>query len=419
MPRLNVPQAEFLSLPHKYRALVAGFGTGKTWGGCASLCKHVLEWPNINSAYYAPTYSHIRDIFYPTIEEVAEDWGLRVKIRSSDKEVDWYIGDVYRSTTKCRSMDNPNSIIGYKSGHSLIDEFDTLPTDKALKAWRKIIARMRYRVEGLRNGVDVATTPEGFKATYQLFVEQLEKDPSLSSVYGLIHASTYDNELNLPDDYIDSLISSYPQELRDAYLNGQFTNLTSGTVYRNYSRKTCASNEVEDGREPLFIGMDFNVENMAATVYVKRDKVWHAVDEFSDYLDTPDMVRAIDLRYSGRKIYIYPDASGKNRKSTGANTSDIAILKQAGFTVRATESNPPVRDRINATNKALADGIMKVNHAKCPKTAKCLEQQAYNKNGEPDKSGGQDHQNDATTYPIVYEMPITKPYSAGAKVRMF
>ena len=42
-------------------------------------------------------------------------------------------------------------------------------------------------------------------------------------------------------------------------------------------------------------------------------------------------------------------------------------------------------------------------------TAACLEQQAYDKSGEPDKRSGFDHQNDATTYPIAFEMPIKKP----------
>jgi hypothetical protein len=31
--------------------------------------------PKINQGYFAPTYPQIRDIFYPTIEEVAFDWG--------------------------------------------------------------------------------------------------------------------------------------------------------------------------------------------------------------------------------------------------------------------------------------------------------------------------------------------------------
>jgi hypothetical protein len=43
--------------------------------------------------------------------------------------------------------------------------------------------------------------------------------------------------------------------------------------------------------------------------------------------------------------------------------------------------------------------------------ADCLEQQAYDKNGEPDKKSGKDHQNDATGYPIAYEFPVHKPVS--------
>jgi hypothetical protein len=418
-PTLNIPQSQFLALPNKFRAFVAGFGSGKTWVGCAATCKHFWENPRIASGYFAPTYPQIRDIFYPTIEEVAHDWGLNVTIKTSDKEVDFYGGKIYRGTAICRSMDNPGSIVGFKIGHALVDEFDLLPIDKALLAYRKILARMRFKVDGLRNGVDITTTPEGFKATYQLFVDDLIKTPSKAGNYGLIHASTYQNAKNLPDDYIPSLIEAYPEQLISAYLEGQFVNLTSGTVYRNYHRDRCASNETVKDREPLFIGMDFNVEHMAATVYVKRDKIWHAVDEFCDYLDTPDICRAIKERYTDHRITVYPDASGKNRKTTGAAESDIKIIKNHGFLVKAHESNPMVKDRVNAANKAFADGTVRVNYRKAPTVAKCLEQQAYNKNGEPDKTGGQDHQNDATTYPIAYEMPIIRPNAVGAPTRMF
>lgn len=418
-PVLNVPQSQFLSLPNKFRAFVAGFGSGKTWVGCAATCKHFWENPRISAGYFAPTYPQIRDIFYPTIEEVAHDWGLNVTIKTSDKEVDFYSGKIYRGTTICRSMDNPGSIVGFKIGHALVDEFDLLPIDKALLAYRKILARMRYNVAGLRNGVDITTTPEGFKATYQLFVDDITKNPAKKENYGLIHASTYQNAANLPDDYIPSLLEAYPEQLISAYLEGQFVNLTSGTVYRNYDRQVCDSSEIVRDREPLFIGMDFNVEHMAATVYVKRDKVWHAVDEFCDYLDTPDICRAIAERYASHRITVYPDASGKNRKTTGAAESDIKIIKNHGFLVRAHDSNPLVKDRVNAMNKALADGLIKINYRKAPTTARCLEQQAYNKNGEPDKTGGMDHQNDATTYPIAYELPIIRPNAVGAPFRLF
>lgn len=418
-PKLNVPQSQFINMPNKFRAFVAGFGSGKTWVGSAATCKHFWEFPKVNSGYFAPSYPQIRDIFYPTIEEVAHEWGLRVQIRSGDKEVHYYSGPKYRGTTICRSLDDPASVVGFKIGHALVDEFDLLPIDKALLAQRKIMARMRYKVDGLRNGIDYTTTPEGFKATYQIFVDDLEKKPEKRVSYGLIHASTYQNAANLPDDYIPSLLEAYPEQLISAYLEGQFVNLTSGTVYRNYDRERCDSSESVNGNEPLRIGMDFNVEHMAATVYVMRGKVWHAVDEFVDYLDTPDICKAIKERYPDNKITVYPDASGKNRKTTGAVESDIKIIKNHGFLVKAHDSNPLVKDRINAANKAFADGMVKVNRRRCPTTARCLEQQAYDKNGEPDKKSGMDHQNDATTYPIAYELPIIRPNSRGVSVRMF
>lgn len=68
-PTLNIPQARFLAMQHKFKAYVAGFGSGKTWVGCGGICKGMWEHPKINQGYFAPTYPQIRDIFYPTIEE--------------------------------------------------------------------------------------------------------------------------------------------------------------------------------------------------------------------------------------------------------------------------------------------------------------------------------------------------------------
>lgn len=310
-PQLNVPQAQFLAMPHKFRAFVAGFGSGKTWTGCASIAQFCLAHPRVMQGYYAPTFPHIRDIFFPTIEEVLYDWGMDCTIKTSDKEVDIYRGGKYRSTVICRSLDNPASIVGYKVGHSMIDELDILTEEKATLAWRKIIARMRYKIDGLRNGIDVTTTPEGFKFTYQQFKNKPAQKESLQANYGLLHASTYQNAKNLPSDYISSLEEAYPEELISAYLNGQFVNLTSGTVYKYYDRKRNNSLESIQEGEDLYIGQDFNVTKMASTIYVKRFNGWHAVEELIDVYDTPSLIKLVTERFKskGHKITIYPDAA--------------------------------------------------------------------------------------------------------------
>lgn len=419
---LNVPQGQFLSLPHKNRAYVAGFGSGKTWVGCSGMLAHFYEHPKINQGYFAPSYPLIRDIFYPTIGEVAETMALRVKVKKGDHEVEVYSGSRYRGLVHCRSMDDPANIVGFKIGHALVDELDLLAEKKAEQAWRKIMARMRYKAHGVKNGIDVTTTPEGFKFVYKQFVKALREKPRLGQRYGLIQASTFDNEANLPEDYIDSLLEAYTPELIKAYLNGEFVNLVSGTVYHQFHRQLNHCNDTIQGNETLYIGMDFNVGKMAAVTHVKRDGLPRAVDELTDAYDTPDMIRKIKERYweyregNFRKtcdIRIYPDASGGSRRSVNASTTDIALLKEAGFSVHAKDANPPVKDRVNAMNamfcNAKGERRYLVNTDKCPDYADCLEQQPWSETGEPDKKGGLDHKPDAGGYFIAFDYPLIKP----------
>jgi len=414
--KANKPQGRFLPMPQKFRAFIGGFGSSKTYTGCMAMCKHFWEHPGVNQGYFPPTYSMVRDIFYPTIEEVAFAFGLNVEIKQGVHEVSFYSGRQYRGTTICRSMDKPANIIGFKIGHALIDELDTLPINKAEESWQKIIARMRYKSKGVKNGIDVASTPEGFRFCHKKFVQLPQEDPGLLKNYSLVQVSTYDNEKNLPDDYIPSLLESYPKELIESYIDGQFTNLTSGTVFRNYNRKRCNSTERIIDKEPLFIGQDFNVEKMASAIFVQRKDGFHAAAELKDLFDTPDVIKIIKYKWAenGHRIIMYPDATGKSRKSVDASKSDLSLLSQAGFTVRNNPRNPAPKDRILATNKAFEVGKIHVNAKECPTIARCLEQQAYDSNGEPDKKSGFDHMNEAFSYFVAYEMPIIKPMSRMA-----
>ena len=124
------------------------------------------------------------------------------------------------------------------------------------------------------------------------------------------------------------------------------------------------------------------------------------------------MIDTINEKFAEHHITIYPDASGKSRKTVDASVSDIALLKAAKFTVKAKDSNPRVKDRIMATNAAFSKQLVMINDSNCPEYARCMEQLAYDKNGEPDKSQNIDHLPDAGTYPIAYEMPIRRPLAA-------
>jgi len=403
----TAPQLAFHNLEQKYCLFSAGFGTGKSETMINQAILDGSHSPDALIGLYAPTYDLVRLITAPRLLEKLTEYGIQYVYNKSENIVyckGWanYI---------LRTLDNPERIIGYETYRAHIDELDTLKEVKAEDAWNKIIARNRQSPKGVVapfNRVSAYSTPEGFKFTYKRWVKDKNKE------YAYIKASTLSNPF-LPVDYVDSLRATYPAELIEAYINGEFVNLTSGTVYRSYNRHEHNSNETVTGNEALYIGMDFNIDKMAATIYVKRGREWHAVDEVHDSHNVYSTADTIRSRYPSNSIYIYPDASGNNRNRTGkagqAAESDIAALrdKKYDFKIRVNSRNPAVKDRINAYNVALEQGNVFVNASICTETANCLEQQAYDKNGEPDKTAGNDHQNDATTYVIAYELPIRKP----------
>lgn len=408
MPKISASQNIFLNgLNTKFRAFVGGFGSGKTFVGCLDLLKFFGENPGTVQGYFSVSYPSIRDVFYPTFAEAAEMMGFTVVIKTGDKEVNVFRNGKYYGTVICRSMDNPGSIIGYKISRALVDEIDTLTKEKAQLAWRKIIARLRLKINGVENSIGVTTTPEGFLFVY----DQFKREPTQS--YSMVQSSTYENMEHLPDDYIPSLIETYPENLIHAYINGDFVNLKSGTVYNNYDRKLNYTARKWDGKEPVYIGMDFNVGQMAAVVHVKDDGQPRAVDEIMKGFDTPQMIKIIQERYQKCSVRIYPDASGGSRKSVDASKTDLALLTQAGFSVISNKKNPFVKDRVLSMNVAFCNSKNErsylVNSDMCPEYADCLEQQIWGPNGEPDKSAGVDHANDAGGYFICFDYSVEKP----------
>jgi hypothetical protein len=57
-------------MQHKFKAYVAGSVPVRR-GWLRRYLQRDVGTPKINQGYFAPTYPQIRDIFYPTVEEVA------------------------------------------------------------------------------------------------------------------------------------------------------------------------------------------------------------------------------------------------------------------------------------------------------------------------------------------------------------
>lgn len=407
---LTDTQREFARCKEPFPAFIGGFGSGKTAAAIARAMALKAHFRSCDVAYYLPTYPLVEDIAYRRFPDLCERKGWAYKLNKASSFIEF----PGAGRIVFRTMENPARIVGYEVAHSICDELDTLPIEKAREVWNKVIARNRQKCS-MPNTVAVATTPEGFRFVYERWVKN--KAPG----YVMFRAKTMDNADNLPAGYIDNLRNSYPSNLLSAYLDGEFVNLTAGSVYPEFDRGLNASAETIKEGDALHIGCDFNVTKMSAVVHVLRGDDPHAVEEITDVFDTPAMARLIKDRYPNRTIMVYPDASGQSRRSNNASESDIAILKQHGFRVCVNLTNPAVKDRVLSVNRMLHhEGARRyrVNPERCPQLVESLEKQAYDKNGEPDKSSGLDHILDAAGYFIAYRYPIKSRSAVVQQLRI-
>jgi len=399
--KLTEPQEAFVFSDARHPAMVAGFGAGKSEAGVVRLALKAIQYPGLSFGFVEPTFDLIRLIAWPRFSNILERWKIGFELNKSDNTITLQ----NKSQIIFRSADSPERLVGFELADGVIDEIDTLRETHAKDVWDKMLARCRQiKPDGSRNTLAAVSTPEGFRFVYKTW----GRDPRPG--YELIRAPTYSNPY-LPPDYVQSLRDTYSGPQLEAYLEGQFTNLTSGSVYAEFDRQENGTFETIRVSEPLHIGMDFNVGNMSAVIGVMRQGNPMALDELTGIRDTPAMIDTIKSRYKGHAINIYPDASGGSRKSINASLSDIVLLRNAGFTVLAHASNPPVKDRVLALSQMIHNQGKRrllVNPDRCPSLTEALEQQAYDKNGEPDKANGLDHLNDALGYFIFYKYGISR-----------
>ncbi len=386
--------------------MVAGLGSGKSYVATLKCIMMKINYPKLTVAYYLPNYGLIRDIAWDKFPEMLEQMGYKYKINKSDKEI--HIEGAGKIIF--RSMDNPATIVGYEVFYSLIDECDILPMEKMEVAYNKILSRNRQKAD-VPNKMDIVGTPEGFRFFYKRYVKEFNEETDM-----LVQATTYDNK-HLPSDYIDNLRQQFPPNLIEAYLNGIFINLATGTIYSYYNQTTHESKEEIQDDDVLHISTDFNSGGCASVVYVYRGGIPHAVDEFlSD--DTFKMIINTKMRFGKeRRCVFYPDASGASSK-TSAQKSDIRLLKDAGFKVKARGKNPFVKDRIQAVNMLFSKDKCFVNSKRCPNYSEALQQHSYDEKGNPEKFNGGgtvDDWTDGGTYILAYNHPVT--HIKGVKTR--
>lgn len=410
---------------HRILGLCAGFGAGKTYSLTCKTLLLALENPNTVGAVFEPTGSMVRDVWMRSFDDTLAEFGIEFDFRVTPvPEYKLHLPDG-TVTILCRALETWQRIRGMNLSFCLADEIDTSPLDVANKAVEMMLARLRG---GKKPQLALASTPEGYKTLYRLFVEDFqqaegneERLADLTSTRRLVKAKTTDNPY-LPDGFVESLYEHYPPQLITSYLEGNFCNLENSSVYPYFDRDLHWTDQQPQESERIYVGVDFNVGACFCEVIVRRGEDFHVIDELYPK-DTHHVITALKDRY-GRWIdndllQVIPDASAR-RRSTGAAESDLALFKKAGIKTKEQLSNPDIVDRVNLVNTLLRNERLYIS-SKCKYLVRAFEQQVYDKLGKPEKNDGLGKEDksgppDAAGY-CLYRLAALRQWGTGPSKR--
>ncbi len=405
------PQRRWWNSDHFIKALVTGFGGGKTFIAskrAIALAMHNAPVPHL---WVAPTYKIAKRTAIPTIK------ALLIGKQGLVTGLEWhYHKTEFEFTIKwggktgliwLASGEDPASLRGPNMGSATIDE----PFIQAEEVLDNVLARVRHP-DARHKEIGLTGTPEELNWGYDI----CEGDRADDFDIDVIHASTRANKV-LGDEYADRLERAYTSEAAEAYVEGLFVNLQSGRVYYGFNKDR---NEVrlEDPGGELGVGMDFNVNPMAATVFWTNGKHMHIMDEIElPNSDTPYMLRYLKDTYaytSGddkgkcRVQTIYPDASGVARHTSNVGKSDFKWIKDFGFQLDAPRANPFVRDRENSVNGKLAPAEGKPTLTIAPRCKRLISYFTKYSHQNKNKQKSMSHLLDALGYPVHRLYPLDR-----------
>lgn len=384
--------------PHRWRVLVAGRRFGKSFLAMNEVAK-IARFPNKRIFLIYPTYRQAKQVIWEEFRQRLIEKNWLKKVNETD------LTFILRNNTKIslRGADNADSLRGVSLDYAVFDEFAMIDES----AWTEVI---RPALSDRQGGALFITTPMGqTNWAYDLYMRG--QDPNETSwkswtMRTIDGGRVSQEEIEQAQRDLDS--RSFEQEYLATFLT------FSNRVHYSFDREHNVKVYEEKIPDLLYVGLDFNVGMMSATVFARHGDTIYAIDEIALYSSNSfEICDELKNRYPKNRIWVYPDPSGSSRRTSAATgVTDHTILRNAGFVVKAPNSHNSVRDGINAVNSKICSASGQRTFfidPKCKKTIESMEKHTYKMNSSiPDKDSGFDHFSDAVRYFIDYEFPVRR-----------
>lgn len=391
---LSAPQITIATDPHRFRVAICGRRFGKTFLAMRELARFA-RFPDRRCWFIAPTRGQGKGIVWDQLKDRLYDLNWVAKANESELTLSLVNG----SEISIKSADSFDRMRGFSVDFCVFDEFADMDPD----VWTAV----RPTLSDKKGHALFIGTPKGVgNWSKDIFDMSLTSEDWASFQYTTLDGGRVD-PLEIAAARAEMDERTFRQEYEATFES------YAGRIYYAFTRENVVA-----WRQPVpdtvYIGMDFNIDPMSATIGIRYGETLHIIDEIRMFSsNTNEMVAEIRSRYPKHKVWVYPDPAARQRKTSApVGQTDLSILQNAGFTVKAPNAHDPVREGINAVNARLCDATG-ARHLlvdpKCKYTIESLERHAYKEGtSQPDKDSGYDHMSDALRYMVSYIWPIRR-----------
>jgi hypothetical protein len=394
-------QKEFHELTTVYKGFSGPIGSGKS----VALCQEAIRLSYLNPGRMgllgAPTVPMLREATQATLFEILDSNEIPYEMNKADNTL--LMLDT-NSKIVFRPIEEYERLRGTNLAWFGLDEL----TYSSEEAWLRLEGRLRDPKAEWKCGFAV-WTPKGHDWVYKRFIGNPSKD------YRAILAKPSENTylLATTPDFYDRLKESYDDRFYRQEVLGEYLSFDGNGVYSSFDRASHLTDDLEPLRNlPLCWSLDFNVDPMCSVIAQIDNCTVYVVDEICLHrATTQDACAEFINRYSSHDpgIWIFGDASGKARQTTGYTDYEVIddyfkANSTLVLTFKVPKANPPVKDRINVTNRQLknasgASGVL--IHKKCLELIQDLEQVSFKANTfeiDKDRDRMRTHMSDAFGY---------------------
>ena len=399
------PQRRWWQSTSFIKAMVAGYGSGKTNISGKRAISVALENHGIPYLYISPSYKIAKRTIVPTIKALLDGRKINYRYHKTDHEFTFNYGE-FKACIWIASGDDPESLKGPNVCAGNIDE----PFIQSKEVFTQLLARVRDP-NAVHREITLTGTPEQLNWGYDV----CDGDETKNYDIELIQAATTSNKA-LPDQYVKTLLKAYDAKTAEAYVLGQFVNLNAGAVYHKFDIEENGTEKELSEDRTILVGMDFNVDPMSGILSNDIDGQLYTCDEIIlPNSDTERLCKAIIERYPRGRFIVYPDSTGKSRSSKAVTDFEIIkeVLGRRLVKLEYPKKNPFVKDRFNSVNGMFCNTKGErnafINAKRCPELVKDLQQVSFPYDEYKRKNKKRTHASDA------YGYKIDRAYSFGKK----